>query len=193
MTPTFFPDQYQFRDWLQANHQSETELNVGYYKVGSGKPSMSWSESVDQALCFGWIDGVRKSVDEERYMIRFSPRKKSSIWSAVNIKKVEELKAKGLMHPAGLAIYAHRKEDKSGVYSHENKNPSFSKELEEQFRASAKAWTFYETTPPSYKRSTIHWVMSAKREETTLKRLEQLIADSEKGERVRQFAPRKKG
>src|SRR3954466_13273011 len=126
MTPTFFTKQSDFRKWLQKNHKKETELLVGFYKVNSGKPSMTWSESVDEALCFGWIDGVRRTIDETAYQIRFTPRKASSIWSAVNIKKVEELKKKGLMKEAGLEAFSKRKEERSAIYSHEKKVGEFS-------------------------------------------------------------------
>src|SRR6187549_365301 len=125
MTPTFFANQSDFRKWLQKNHTKETELLVGFYKVGSGKPSMTWSQSVDQALCFGWIDGVRKSIDKDSYQIRFTPRKQTSIWSAVNIKKIEELTKQGLMQPEGLASFEKKQEAKSKIYSHENKETKF--------------------------------------------------------------------
>ena len=121
MSPIFFATQADFRDWLEEYHELETELLVGFYKVGSGKPSMSWSESVDEALCFGWIDGVRRSVDAESYSIRFTPRKAKSIWSAVNIAKIEVLTAKGLMKPAGIAAFAKRDENNSKIYAYEMK------------------------------------------------------------------------
>ena len=148
---------------------------------------MTWSESVDQALCFGWIDGVRKSIDKDSYMIRFTPRRHGSIWSAVNIKKVEELTGQGLMHPAGLAAFGLRKEEKSRVYAYEQKTVKLSAEYEEKFRAHPQAWKFFQSLPPSYHKPAINWVMSAKQEATRLKRLDELIADSASGRRIKQL------
>jgi len=185
MKATFFPTQQDFRDWLEENHKTETELLVGFYKVKTKKPSMTWSESVDQALCFGWIDGVRKSIDEDSYSIRFTPRKKDSIWSAVNIKKIEELTKAGLMKNEGLEAFKLRKENKSRIYSHENDKKEFSEEYEKQFKANKKAWEFFEKQAPSYKKVMTHWVMSAKQEKTQLSRLEKTIAESEKEKRMR--------
>ena len=179
METKFFSTQDDFRKWLEENHQKESELLVGFYKVGTKKSSMTWSESVDQALCFGWIDGIRKSIDEERYQIRFTPRKSTSIWSAVNIKKIEELTEKGLMFPAGIAAFEKRKEHKSKIYSHENNPKEFSEEFLKLFKANKKAWQYFEKLAPSYKKTSIHWVINAKQEVTQLKRLQQLIADSE--------------
>lgn len=181
MSPVFFEKQADFRKWLKKNHQKETELIVGFYKVGSGKPSMTWSQSVDEALCFGWIDAVRKSIDHERYQIRFTQRKEGSIWSAVNIKKVEELTAKGLMLPAGLAIFEKRTESKSRIYSHEITEAKFSSDFEKQFKANKNAWSYFQALAPSYKKTSINWVMSAKQEVTRIKRLKELILDSEAG------------
>lgn len=179
--PIFFPSQFDFRAWLEEHHLTEKELIVGFYKVGSGKPSMTWSESVDQALCFGWIDGIRRGIDEESYQIRFTPRKKTSIWSAVNIQKVEELTMKGLMRPAGLAILAHRSDSRSKVYSFEKDIVHFSEELEAMLNAHPAAWDFYQALAPSYKKSSQNWVMSAKQESTRLKRMKELIADCAAG------------
>ena len=179
MKPTFFPSQEDFRKWLEENHQKETELVVGYYKVNSKNPSMTWSESVDQALCFGWIDGIRKSIDEESYQIRFTPRKPTSIWSAINIKKIEELTKKGLMFPAGIAAFENRKEHKSRIYTYENKPTEFPENFLEKFKANKKAWEYFENLAPSYKKTSMFWVMSAKQEATQIKRLQQLITDSE--------------
>ena len=179
MTPTFFLTPSAFRLWLEKNHGSETELFVGFYKVNSGKPSITWSESVDQALCFGWIDGVKYSIDKESYQIRFTPRKKTSIWSAVNIKKIEELTEKGLMHPAGLASYANRIESKSKIYAFEKEEVQFSPEFEKIFKANQKAWDYFQSLASSYRKPSSNWVMSAKQEATRIKRLHQLIADSE--------------
>lgn len=182
--PTFFETPADFRKWLARNHVTETELLVGFYKVGSSKPSMSWSESVDQALCYGWIDGVRKSIDGESYTIRFTPRKATSIWSAVNIKKVEDLTGQGLMQPAGLAAYKLRSESRSKVYSHENAT-QLSPEFEARFMANEKAWSFFKSQAPSYQKAAVHIVMTAKQEATRLKRMEELITDSEAGVRIK--------
>lgn len=184
MKPKFFPTQQDFRRWLEENHDKETELIVGFYKVKSGKTSMTWSEAVDQALCFGWIDGVRRKVDEESYSNRFTPRRPNSNWSAVNIKKVGELTAKGLMTPAGIAAFERRREDKSEVYSYENKPTEFPAEFEKLFRAEPKAWEFFEKQPNGYRRTMMFWVMSAKQEKTRLSRLEKLIFESAGGRRL---------
>jgi uncharacterized protein YdeI (YjbR/CyaY-like superfamily) len=181
MTPTFFAKQSDFRKWLQKNHTKETELIVGFYKVGSGKPSITWPQSVDEALCFGWIDGVSKSIDKDSYQIRFTQRKPTSIWSVINIKKVEELTKKGLMYPAGLASFEKRKEAKSGIYSHENAEAAFTPAFEKQFKANKKAWAYFQSLAASYKKVSKHWIMSAKQETTRLKRLHELITDSEQG------------
>ena len=177
--PTYFATPLDFRKWLQENHDQTTELLVGFYKVESGKSSITWPQSVNEALCFGWIDGVRKSIDAASYCIRFTPRKLNSIWSAVNIKKVEELTQKGLMQPAGLASFGLRKEEKSKIYAYEKDEVAFSGSLEAQFRANQKAWAFFESLAPSYRKVSTHWVMSAKQETTRLKRLQELINDSE--------------
>ena len=181
MIPTFFATQKEFRKWLQKNHQKETELLVGFYKIGSGIPSMTWSQSVDEALCFGWIDGVRKSINKESYQIRFTQRKSTSIWSKINIQKIEELTNKGIMQAAGLASFANRKEHKSIIYSYENKEVKLSLELEKKFNANKTAWEYFHSLAPSYRKSSTSWVMSAKQESTKLKRLKELIADSEAG------------
>ena len=156
MNPTFFPTQEQFRAWLEKHYQKETELLVGFYKVNSKKPSMSWSESVDQALCFGWIDGVRRSIDDESYSIRFTPRKKSSIWSAINIKKIEALTKAGLMKEAGIKAFEFRSEERSKIYSHENEAYILDPELEKQFKANKTAWEYFDNQAPSYKKVIIH-------------------------------------
>lgn len=181
MKPIFFKTQFEFRKWLEQNHKTETELLVGFYKVGSGEPSMNWSESVDQALCFGWIDGVLNSIDEKSYQRRFTPRKKSSIWSAVNIKKVEYLITQGLMKDAALEIYKHRTESKSKIYAFENEEVNLSIEFEKKFKENKIAWDFFQTLAPTYRKPSLNWVMSAKQETTKLKRLNELITDSEKG------------
>ncbi len=181
MAPLFFTSAGEFRKWLKKNHKKETELIVGYYKVNSGKPSMTWPQSVDQALCFGWIDGVRKSIDEDRYQIRFTPRKPGSIWSAVNIKKIETLTQQGLMMPAGIAIFQKRTENKSRVYSFENDEAEFSPKLEKQFKSNKAAWKYFQALAPSYRKISKNWVMDAKQETTQLKRMNQLIEASASG------------
>ena len=179
MNPVFFQDQNEFRKWLEKNHNKESEVIVGYFKVGTGKPSMTWSQSVDQAICFGWIDGIRKSIDKERYCIRFTPRKPASIWSNVNIKKVEELKKKGLMKKPGLEVYNMRKDSKSGIYSFENQITKLNENLEKTFKANINAWDFFVKQAPSYKKTIIHWIMSARQETTKITRLSKLIKVSE--------------
>ena len=181
MTPLFFAQPSHFRKWLQKNHQKETELLVGFYKVGSGNPSITWPQSVDEALCFGWIDGVRTSIDKDSYSIRFTQRKPGSIWSAVNIKKIEVLTKKGLMQPAGLASFEKRSPAKSAVYAFENEEKGLPKNFEKLFKANKKAWSYFQQLAPSYKKNSTHWVMTAKQETTQIKRLELLIADSEQG------------
>ena len=184
MSPKFFATQEDFRRWLEENHEKESELIVGFYNVKSGKQSMTWSEAVDQALCFGWIDGVRRKVDDESYSNRFTPRRASSNWSAVNIKKVEELTEKGLMMPAGIAAFEKRKAEKSVVYSYENEAKRFSDEYEKRFRANEKAWSFFEKQANWYKKQLTAWVMNAKQEATRERRLEKLIAESENERRL---------
>lgn len=181
MTPIFFEKQSDFRKWLVKNHKKETELLVGFYKVGSGKPGITWTQSVDEALCFGWIDGVRKSIDKDRYQIRFTPRKPTSIWSAVNIQKIKVLTKQGLMQPAGLVSFKNRKENKSKIYSFENEPVKFSPGYEKKFRKNKKAWEYFQSLAPSYKKHSTYWVMSAMQETTQLKRLIELIADSSAG------------
>ncbi|GAB4056441.1 YdeI/OmpD-associated family protein [Spirosoma litoris] len=179
MTPTFFPTSADFRTWLAENHHQETELLVGFYKVGSRKPSMTWSQSVDEALCFGWIDGVRRSVDADSYCIRFTPRKPKSIWSAVNMAKIEALTQQGLMHPAGVAAFAKREESKSKIYTYEQKNEIIlSADFDATFKANEDAWTFFQKQAPWYKKQMINWIMSAKQLATQLSRLDKLIRAS---------------
>ena len=171
-TPTFFATPKAFRQWLERHADSAPELLVGFHKVGSGRPSMGWSESVDEALCFGWIDGIRRRIDEHTYSIRFTPRKPSSIWSAVNIAKVEQLQAAGRMTPAGLTAFAHRKAHKSAIYSHEQAAVvELPASLQRAFQRNKAAWRFFqESTPPSYRKSMLHWVASAKRDATRVAR-----------------------
>lgn len=182
MGATFFETQDKFREWLEVHHESESELIVGFYKVNSGRPSMTWSQSVDQALCFGWIDGIRKSIDKESYSIRFTPRRSSSNWSAININKVEELTKAGLMKPAGLKAYGFRTEKRS--YSYEKETLLLDEAYEKQFRTSKVAWDFFMKQAPSYKKLMIHWIMSAKQEKTRQSRLEKIIHTSGQQKRM---------
>lgn len=184
MAPEFFAKPADFRKWLEENHQTETELWVGYYKVGTKKPSMSWSDSVDEALCFGWIDGIRKSFDDESYTIRFTPRNPKSNWSAVNIQKVEEMIRLGKMTPAGLGAYEKRSKARSAIYSYENRPEKFTPELESRFLKNGAAWSFFTIQAPSYQKTIIYWVMSAKQESTQLSRLDKLIEASAEGKRL---------
>ena len=184
MTPTFFATPARFRSWLAKHHKTAGELLVGFYKKGSGKASITWPESVDQALCVGWIDGVRRRVDNEAYTIRFTPRRKGSVWSAVNIKRVPELIEAGLMRPAGLAAFERRDEKKSAIYAYEQrKTATFDPAYEKQFRAHQKAWAFFAAQPPWYQRQVRHYVMSAKNEATRLRRLQAIIARGTTGTR----------
>ena len=182
--PTFFANQLEFRAWLEKNYQTETELIVGFYKVNSAKPSMNWSESVDQALCFGWIDSVRRTVDNESYSIRFTPRKRTSIWSAINIEKVERLTKAGLMTAEGLQAFSLLKESKSGVYSYESETAILDSAFEAQFRQNVLAWDYFVKQTPSYKKAILHWIMSAKREETQISRLGKTIKECEQQKRI---------
>ena len=180
--PTFFARPADFRKWLEKHHASESELSVGFYKRGSGKPSMTWSESVDAALCYGWIDGVRNSIDEHRYRIRFTPRKSGSTWSAVNVRRVAVLTKLGLMRPAGARAFAARRGDKTGIYAYEQrKNAKLPLAYERQLRANKKAWQFFQAQPPWYQRTASYRVISAKQQATREKRLADLIRDSELG------------
>jgi uncharacterized protein YdeI (YjbR/CyaY-like superfamily) len=183
--PTFFTTPDDFRAWLAQNHEAATELLVGFYKVGSGRPSITWPQAVDQALCYGWIDGVRKRIDDESYSIRFTPRKPDSIWSAANMRRFQELEAQGLARPAGRKAFAARADAKSAIYAYEQSEAAeLDPESEKQFRANDQAWTFFQSQPPSYRRSAVYWVVSAKRAETRIRRLETLIADSAAGRTI---------
>jgi uncharacterized protein YdeI (YjbR/CyaY-like superfamily) len=183
--PTFFATPDEFRAWLAEHHATEPELLVGFYKKGSGRRSMTWQESVDQALCFGWIDGVRRSLGDEAYTIRFTPRKPRSTWSAVNVKRMTELIGEGLAHPAGKAAFERRGDDRTAIYAYEQRQSAeLPPDYEARLRANAKAVEFFDAQPPWYRRAATHWVISAKREATRERRLEQLIEDSENGRRI---------
>jgi len=181
----FFATPDKWRQWLDRNHAKADELWVGYHKKSSGTPSITWPESVDEALCYGWIDGIRKSIDDTRYKIRFTPRRTGSIWSAVNIARVAVLMKEGRMRPSGLAAYNARTDEKSRVYTYEQKDAStLGDELERRFRANAKAWAFFESQPPYYRKLATRWVVSAKQEATRQRRLATLIEDSAAGRRI---------
>jgi uncharacterized protein YdeI (YjbR/CyaY-like superfamily) len=184
---TFFGTPRDWRRWLAAHHASSAELWVGFYKTTSGRPSITWPESVDEALCFGWIDGLRQSIDAERYRIRFTPRRKGSVWSAVNIRRVEALTAEGRMQPAGLAAFAARRENRSGLYSYEQRPITLDPPYEQLMKRNRAAWEFFNARAPSYRKAAIWWIVSAKKEETRLKRLNQLIEDSASGRLIRGF------
>ncbi|MEA2254593.1 MAG: hypothetical protein QOG35_638 [Solirubrobacteraceae bacterium] len=188
MRPTFFATPDALRAWLAAHHEAEAELWVGFHKKGSGLPSVTWPQAVDQALCFGWIDGVRKSLGDTSYAIRFTPRKASSTWSAVNVRRFGELAEQGLVLPAGHAAFERRREDRTAIYAYEQRrDPALSGEDEARFRANAPAWAFFSAQPPWYRRTATHWVVSAKRAETRERRLAQLIADSQERRTIRQL------
>ncbi len=188
--PIYFSSPGEFRAWLEEHHETETEVWVGYWKKHTGKPSLTWSQAVDEALCFGWIDGVLRRVDDERHVQRFTPRKPASNWSAVNIAKVERLRADKRMRPAGEAAFALRREEKSGVYSYEQRHlAAFEPEQEERFRANAAAWEYWSAAPAGYRKMATWWVVSAKRPETRERRLATLIEDSAAGRRPKQFTP----
>jgi uncharacterized protein YdeI (YjbR/CyaY-like superfamily) len=184
MDATFFKSAAEFRQWLEANHNRETELVVGFYKKDSGRQSITYPEAVDQALCFGWIDGVRRSIDEHAYSNRFTPRKARSVWSAVNMKHVARLTEQGLMHPAGLKAFNERDPKRQNQYSNEQQQIELPPEYEAQFRANAEAWAHFQSRPPSYRRTAIWWVISARQEATRLKRLATLIEDSAAGRKI---------
>jgi uncharacterized protein YdeI (YjbR/CyaY-like superfamily) len=173
---TFFETADEFAAWLERHGASKTEFVVGYYKRGSKRPSMKWAESVDAALCFGWIDGVRKRIDEHSYQIRFTPRKPTSIWSSINIDRARILRREGKMREAGLKAYSHRREDKSRIYSYEQqKTAALGRGDELRFRKSIAAWKFFEAQPPGYRQLVVWRIVSAKRPETRERRLADLI------------------
>ena len=183
IAPAFYATPEEWRAWLEAHHDGQREHWVGFHKVGSQRPSITWPEAVDQALCFGWIDGIRRRVDETSYMIRFTPRKPASKWSMVNARRVGELREAGLMRPAGIAAFEARTE--TGTYSYEQRDAAaFDPEREQRLRANAAAWEHWSAQAPWYRRTATHWVMSAKREETRDRRLARLIEDSAAGRPV---------
>jgi uncharacterized protein YdeI (YjbR/CyaY-like superfamily) len=188
----FFKTLSGLRKWFNTHHASATELWIGFYKKTSGKASITWPESVDAALCFGWIDGIRKSIDEDSYMIRFTPRKSRSTWSTVNIKRAKELLEEGLMQPAGINAFEARQENRSGVYSYEQRTADLPDKYGKLLTKNSAAWKFFQAQSPSYKKAANWWVLSAKKEDTRLKRLEKLIDDSAHGRTIPQFTVVKK-
>lgn len=190
-SPRHFAYAADFRRWLETHHASAAELWVGFHKRHTGKTSIDWPQSVDCALCFGWIDGLRRSLGSESYVIRFTPRKPTSVWSAINIRKMAELTRQGLMTPAGLAIFEKRSPSRAHGYTYGNRTP-FDAATRAVFQAKKKAWAFFEAQPPGYRRLLAHWVMSAKRDETRKRRLAKLIAESAAGKRIDQFSGKAK-
>lgn len=184
MEPIFFTSPEEFRAWLAENHDKAREVWVGYYKKSTNKPTMIYQEALDEALCYGWIDGLRKSIDSESYKQRYSPRQKRSIWSQINIKRVGELIEAGRMQPAGLKAFETRDQRLVNKYSSENEVQSLSPEHEAHFKANAEAWAWFEKAAPSYRRTSIFWINSAKQEATRLRRLNQLIEYAAKGEKI---------
>jgi uncharacterized protein YdeI (YjbR/CyaY-like superfamily) len=189
--PVFFPTPEEFRAWLEEHHGTATELWMGLYKKGSGRQSITWPEAVDEALCFGWIDGVRQRIDDERYMNRFTPRKPTSNWSAVNIRRVEELTKQRRMRAAGLKAFRERREDRTAIYSYEQRHlAKLEPAQERRFRARKKAWAWFQAQPKGYRTTAVYWVASAKRPGTRERRLDTLIEDSAQGRRVPPLRPR---
>jgi uncharacterized protein YdeI (YjbR/CyaY-like superfamily) len=186
--PTFFSSADEWRAWLAEHHETASECVVGFVKVTTGEANLSWSESVDQALCFGWVDGVRRRIDDRTYSIRFTPRKPGSIWSAVNVKKMAALEAAGLVTDAGRAAFAARRDARTAVYSYEKAPAELAASETARFKAETSAWEFFQGQAPWYRRTATHWVTSAKRQETRGKRLAQLISDSAAGRRLRQLS-----
>ena len=184
MKPRFFSSPEKFREWLERNHDSASELLLGFHKKSSGKKSITYAEALYEALCYGWIDGVRKNLDETSYTIRFTPRKARSIWSLVNVRHVERLTKEGRMRPAGVEAYARRDPKRTGIYAFENRPREFSPEFEKAFRKNKTAWSFFEKQPPGYKRLMVFRIMEAKKEETRMKRFNELVDLCEKGLRM---------
>jgi uncharacterized protein YdeI (YjbR/CyaY-like superfamily) len=188
--PIYFRSGSEWRAWLERHHADRDEVLVGFHKRGTGKPSLTWPEAVDEALCFGWIDGIRRRVDAERYAIRFTPRKPTSTWSAVNLARMRALEDAGRMTAAGRAAFDRRREDRTAIYSYEKRHlASFDPAAERRFRANRKAWSYWQAQSPSYRKNATFWVMSAKREETRQRRLTKLIDDSAVGRSVPPLAP----
>jgi uncharacterized protein YdeI (YjbR/CyaY-like superfamily) len=190
--PRFFATPLQFHNWLARNHDSEKEILVGFHKKTSGKKSITYPEALDEALCFGWIDGVRGSLNDDSYTIRFTPRRPKSIWSLVNVRHIERLRKEGRMQPSGTAAFEARDAKRTGIYSFENRPRELASEYQKIFRANKKAWEFFKAQAPFYQRTVAFWVMSAKKAETQMRRLKRLIDCSARGERVGILEPKKK-
>jgi len=191
MRPTFFATPAAFREWLEKHHARADELWVGFYKKASDNPSITWPESVDQALCFGWIDGLRKSIDDISYAIRFTPRRPVSIWSSVNIRRAQALIDHGQMKPAGLCAYQARRANASGIYSYDQRRTELEEPYDRALRKNKAAWIFFRAQPPSHRRAICWWIVSAKKADTRLRRLEKLVAYSARGQRLPELAPGK--
>lgn len=189
--PRFFTSADRFRQWLESHHDSDTEIVVGFHRIDTGRPSMTWAEAVREALCFGWIDGIVKRLDDTRYTRRFTPRKPGSIWSAVNIRHAEQLIAEGRMHPAGLAAFGARTANRSGIYSFEQRSVDLPEPFASALRANAKALAFWEGQPASYRKAATWWVVSAKQDATRHRRMKSLVEYCRTGERVPQFVSTK--
>lgn len=180
----FFSTQSALHKWYLKNHNKAPEQWIGFHKVSTGKKSITYSQALDEALAFGWIDGIRKGIDETSYVIRYTPRRPGSVWSAVNIRRAGELIKLGVMQPAGLEAFKRRRDDRSAIYAYENKDKKLSAAYEKKFRQNKKAWKFFQAQAPWYKRTASYWVINAKQEATKLKRLETLIKDSQNGQRI---------
>ncbi len=187
----YFKTQQSFRAWLEKNHAKKDELWLGYYKKASGKKSITYKEALEEVLCFGWIDGISRGIDDEKYCQRYTPRRKGSIWSAVNIKKAEELIKNGKMHSSGLHVYKNRDPEKAGLYSGEQKEIKFTPQFEKKLKSNKKAWAYFSNMPPGYRRTATWWVISAKQEETKKRRLDTLIKDSAAGRKIALLMPAK--
>jgi uncharacterized protein YdeI (YjbR/CyaY-like superfamily) len=188
MKVVFFESPSDFRKWLETGHQNCPELWVGLYRKASEKPSITYPEALDEALCFGWIDGVRKKANADAYTVRFTPRRPTSQWSAVNMKRAQELASQGRMRPAGLKAFEAAKHQSRRYFCDQRHEASFDQDAERRFRAHRKAWTFFQAQPPWYRRTAVFWVASAKKEETRQRRLAALMADSEHGMRIQPLA-----
>ena len=185
----YFVSTDELRDWFDENHQTATELWLGYHRKATGRPTVTWSDAVDEALCVGWIDSVRYRIDDERSAQRFTPRRKGSIWSAINVAKVATLTEQGRMRPAGIAAFEARTPEKTAIYAYEREAAAFSEEETERFRADGAAWADWERRPPSYRKTATYWVTSAKRAETRERRLTSLIADCAAGRKPNALTP----
>ncbi len=193
MEPTFFRTPAEFRAWLARHHAAAVELLVGFHKKDTGKPSLTWPESVDEALCFGWIDSIRRGLDAGSYTIRFTPRKAGSTWSSVNVERARALIEQGRMHPAGLAAFAARRENRTGVYSYEQRSVELAEPYAGLLQQDAAAWTYYQGQPASYRKAVNWWIVSAKQEATRLRRLDKLKICSAQGQRLPEFTLKKQG